>query len=496
MRWVWRAESGAGKVEYAALVVLVAVILGGLLAAGLPTDVKPAVASATCELFGGDDCEPGEAGDGQEDPAAGGDPDESGGSSDENGGSPGAPAPGSTDPAESSVPSDSSDLDDKIEQAEKDLAAAEKEDKDANDKYGNLDEELMDLLEELIGLTDAKKCFLEGDVQACLWTALEAIPWGKALKFVRKIPKAYKLFDKWRKGSKILDKSTQKVKDRKKKLDELKEKKKKEQEKKDPEATSCPRPRNSFVPGTRVVLGDGSTAPIEDIDVGDEVLSFDPRTGDEGARPVIRLMEGDGEKTLVDISVTDAAGSPGSVTATAEHPFWVPEQAKWVDADDLETGTLLRERTGDWTRVDSVQERTDSDQSVHNFTVADLHTYYVTAGRTPVLVHNSNTTPGSPGDPCDISADIGDPKKFDPENLRGRTSKEIADAIPDGWTSKPSKKGGGTVYVDPDNFGRQIRIMPGYTQGNRPDPLTHGPYLEVSQNGKTVKVPLDGNPTL
>jgi hypothetical protein len=59
-----------------------------------------------------------------------------------------------------------------------------------------------------------------------------------------------------------------------------------------------------------------------------------------------------------------------------------------------------------------------------------------------------------------------------------------------------SKSGGGKVYRDPDNFGRQLRTMPGYTAGNRPDPLTHGPYAEVCQNGITIKVPLQGNPTL
>ncbi|WP_433601507.1 hypothetical protein ACQPXH_07125 [Nocardia sp. CA-135953] len=91
---------------------------------------------------------------------------------------------------------------------------------------------------------------------------------------------------------------------------------------------------------------------------------------------------------------------------------------------------------------------------------------------------------------------VRDPKKFDPQSLAGKSQEEIAQGIPPGWVAKPSKSGDGTVYVDPDNFGRQIRVMPGYTDGNRPDPLTHGPYAEVSQNGKTTKVPLQGNPTL
>ena len=51
------------------------------------------------------------------------------------------------------------------------------------------------------------------------------------------------------------------------------------------------------------------------------------------------------------------------------------------------------------------------------------------------------------------------------------------------------------VYEDPLNRGRQIRIMEGYP-GNRPDPVTHGPYVVVSQNGPPLKFALEGNLTL
>ena len=66
----------------------------------------------------------------------------------------------------------------------------------------------------------------------------------------------------------------------------------------------------------------------------------------------------------------------------------------------------------------------------------------------------------------------------------------------DDWTIVPSKKGEGIVYKDPLHRHRQIRIMDGYLGGNRPDPLTHGPYAVVSQNGDIIKIPLEGNPLL
>ncbi|MEU0876425.1 hypothetical protein [Nocardia brasiliensis] len=107
-----------------------------------------------------------------------------------------------------------------------------------------------------------------------------------------------------------------------------------------------------------------------------------------------------------------------------------------------------------------------------------------------------NKPPSTKPDKPPRLPDVEDPKKFDPNSLYGKNSDDVAKGIPPDWTSRPSKTGGGTVYNDPNNKGRQIRIMPGYTQGNRPDPLTHGPYAEVSQNGSTTKVPLEGNPTL
>jgi hypothetical protein len=90
---------------------------------------------------------------------------------------------------------------------------------------------------------------------------------------------------------------------------------------------------------------------------------------------------------------------------------------------------------------------------------------------------------------------IGGPKDFDPQELRGLTPAEVKARIPDDWVHNPSARGGGEVYADPANRGRQIRIMPGYPPGSRPDPMTWGPYAVVSQAGNPpVKVPLAGNP--
>jgi hypothetical protein len=93
-----------------------------------------------------------------------------------------------------------------------------------------------------------------------------------------------------------------------------------------------------------------------------------------------------------------------------------------------------------------------------------------------------------------VAETIRDPRLFDPASLRGLKAKDIARLLED-WPTRPASRGDGIVYEDPLNRGRQIRIMEGYP-GNRPDPVTHGPYVVVSQNGPPLKFPLEGNPTL
>src|SRR5690606_7856107 len=83
---------------------------------------------------------------------------------------------------------------------------------------------------------------------------------------------------------------------------------------------------NSFVPGTLVLLADGSTKPIEEVELGDRVLATDPDTGESEPQKVVATIVGHGEKDLVEVTVDvdgDAGDAVSTITATAEHPFWV-----------------------------------------------------------------------------------------------------------------------------------------------------------------------------
>ncbi len=152
-------------------------------------------------------------------------------------------------------------------------------------------------------------------------------------------------------------------------------------------------PGNSFTPDTEVVMADGAGKPIEEVEVGDEVIATDPETGETAVKPVMALITGEGDKHLVQITVDtdgDQGDKSGLVIATDGHPFWVAELGQWVDAKHLDPGMWLRTSAGTYVQVESIKKWTAHHQRVHNLTIADLHTYYVLTGAAPVLVHNCN----------------------------------------------------------------------------------------------------------
>ncbi|WP_231640593.1 polymorphic toxin-type HINT domain-containing protein [Nocardiopsis sp. NRRL B-16309] len=284
-------------------------------------------------------------------------------------------------------------------------AQAEKE--EAKQKLISAATGLAQLVADELGITAGLECFTTGDLGACGETALNVatmfvgglptkiaakygLRWGKAAELGRRIAEL---------GGDLID-GVRGLSRANRKLDNI----------------SCPI-GNSFVPGTAVVMADGSTMPIEEVDVGEKVLATDPETGEQTSRTVLATIIGSGAKDLVQITVDptterqvsesgdtesgsgdEGAGVPGPVAAgdvivaTDGHPFWVPELEEWVDAIDLAPGMWLQTSSGTWVQVSAVQAWTQA-ATVHNLTIQGLHTYYALAGKTPALVHNSGSCP-------------------------------------------------------------------------------------------------------
>ncbi|MFD3311052.1 polymorphic toxin-type HINT domain-containing protein [Streptomyces sp. NPDC058694] len=146
-----------------------------------------------------------------------------------------------------------------------------------------------------------------------------------------------------------------------------------------------------FLAGTDVLMSDGSTKNIEDVKLGDKVQATDPQTGESGPRRVTRLIITEDDKHFNELSIATEDGIE-KLTATHEHPFWSPSEHSWIEAGDLAPGMTLL--TGDGGTVIVTGNRYFAKHArTYNLTVDDLHTYYVLAGETPVLVHNSNCGP-------------------------------------------------------------------------------------------------------
>jgi hypothetical protein len=144
---------------------------------------------------------------------------------------------------------------------------------------------------------------------------------------------------------------------------------------------------NSFSGNTQVLLPGGATKPIKDVAIGDQVANAQPDSLHLEAHAVTEVHVTDDDTDFDDLTVATASG-PETITATAHHPFWDATVHAWTNAADLRLGDKL-DTPGDG-HVTVVANRRYVDHiRTYNLTVDTVHTYYVLAGTTPVLVHNS-----------------------------------------------------------------------------------------------------------
>ncbi|MFV2116385.1 RHS repeat-associated core domain-containing protein [Micromonospora sp. LOL_025] len=143
---------------------------------------------------------------------------------------------------------------------------------------------------------------------------------------------------------------------------------------------------HSFDPATPVLMADGSTRPIAEVEESDKVLAHDPETNTTSAQPVEKLHI-NLDQALTNLSVRSEDGKFSTIKTTQRHPFWSESRSEWIDASDLQPTEQLRTATGEVVTVAKVHDFVSS-RIMRDLTVASIHTYYVLAGATPVLVHN------------------------------------------------------------------------------------------------------------
>ncbi|MEW2620036.1 RHS repeat-associated core domain-containing protein [Streptomyces sp. NPDC048106] len=159
-------------------------------------------------------------------------------------------------------------------------------------------------------------------------------------------------------------------------------------------ATACLKKPHSFTGSTPVLKSDGHSEPIKNIKVGDKVEATDPQTGVTAAHTVERVIKTTTDRDFTNLTIrTTKPGknhtrpTSASLTTTWHHPFWNATTNQWTDASRLTPGTHLREPDGTYATVTKIRNY-HSTAVTYDLTIAGLHTYYVLAGATPVLVHN------------------------------------------------------------------------------------------------------------
>lgn len=141
----------------------------------------------------------------------------------------------------------------------------------------------------------------------------------------------------------------------------------------------------SFDPHTPVLLADGTTKSIDHVKIGDLVKATDPVHGVTLNEPVTQLHSN------LDTDLTDLTISANHQNAilhtTTNHPFWDSTTHQWTPAGKLHPGDMLE--TGNKT-IAVVRDVYSwiAPKTMLNLSINELHTYYVMAGNTAILVHN------------------------------------------------------------------------------------------------------------
>ncbi|MEW1721105.1 LamG-like jellyroll fold domain-containing protein [Streptomyces sp. NPDC093109] len=202
-----------------------------------------------------------------------------------------------------------------------------------------------------------------------------------------------------------------------------------------PEANSQPSPPStcpisrrpvphSFTGKTEVLLADGTSKPIREVKAGDTVLTAEPGKKTTEKHRVKAVIVTKDDKNYVDVTIATKSG-PKTIQTTKHHQFYEATRNAWTQAYKLKPGQKLQNDAGNPTVIINITSY-KAERTTYDLSVEDLHTYYVLAGSTPVLVHNTNAACPTPrfsvnsnGVATDLQADMSRAGKvFTPKGKR------------------------------------------------------------------------------
>jgi len=133
-----------------------------------------------------------------------------------------------------------------------------------------------------------------------------------------------------------------------------------------------------FVAGTEITLLNGDTKDIENVVVGEEVLTYNEELGiNEGG------IVGDLKQHQVEKVIRLTLDNENVIITTHEHPFFV-EGKGWVKASELEPLDVCKKVDGGESLISSVEVLKETHTVYNLLSVSENHNFYANG----ILVHN------------------------------------------------------------------------------------------------------------
>ena len=199
--------------------------------------------------------------------------------------------------------------------------------------------------------------------------------------------------------------------------------------------------KNSF-PADTLVHTEQGLKPIQDIQVGDKVFALDERTQQTSYQPVLQLIQNQGHYQFIKVTLENGE----QLEATAEHPFYIQGKG-WNAAVNLKVGDALLLHNGTTLVVKTLDTSVRVD-AVYNFTVANLHNYFV--GKDGVVAHNCSV-PKQPTPPLKKPSDKWLKENgVDPHKVKGDGGSRFdiyVDKNGDMWLLPKNTRGAEPEYV-------------------------------------------------
>jgi intein/homing endonuclease len=133
-----------------------------------------------------------------------------------------------------------------------------------------------------------------------------------------------------------------------------------------------------FTAGTEITLSNGDVKNIEDVIVGEGVLTYNEMSGKQEVGVVGKLKQHEVYSVIKLIFDNEVV-----ITTTSEHPFFVDSKG-WVTAGNLELHDVCKKVNGDTSILTSIEVLEKSHLVYNLLSVSENHNFYANG----ILVHN------------------------------------------------------------------------------------------------------------